>query len=47
MTVVCLTYIFTQKIGFGLPLGIGLGISLIIVVILNVVFFVKVLAKRN
>ncbi len=47
MTVVCLTYIFTQKIGFGLPLGIGLGISLIIVVILNVVFFVKVLAKRD
>jgi len=47
MTVVCLTYIFTQKIGFGLPLDIGLGISLIIVVILNVVFFVKVLAKRN
>ena len=47
MTVVCLTYIFTQKIGFGLSLGIGLGISLINVVILNVAFFVKILAKRN
>jgi carbon starvation protein CstA len=47
MTVVCLTYIFTQKIGLGLPLGIGLGIALLIAVILNVVFYVKVLAKRD
>ena len=47
MTVVCLTYIFTQKIGLGLSLGIGLGIALLITVVLNVIFAVKVLSKRN
>ena len=47
MTVVCLTYIFTQKIGLGLPLGIGLCIALVIAAILNVILFVKVLAKKR
>ena len=47
MTIVCLTYIFTQKIGLGLPIGVGLCIALVIAAVLNVILVVKVLKKRN
>jgi carbon starvation protein CstA len=45
MTVVCLTYILTQKIGFGLPMGAGVGIAAIVAVILHVIFLTKVRKK--
>ena len=45
MTVVCLTYILTQKIGFGLPMGAGTGIAAIVAVVLHVIFLTKVRKK--
>ncbi|MBR4818228.1 MAG: carbon starvation protein A [Bacteroidales bacterium] len=47
MTIVCLTYIFTQKIGLSLPIGVGLCIALVIAAILNIILVVKVLAKKR
>ena len=46
MTVVCLTYILTQKIGFGLPIWAGLGISVIIALSLDLLLYTKV-RKKN
>ena len=46
MTVVCLTYILTQKIGFGLPLGAGLGIAALVAIVLIVIFQTKVVKNR-
>ena len=45
MTVVCLTYILTQKIGFGLPMGAGTGIAAIVAIVLHVIFLTKVRKK--
>ena len=42
MTVVCLTYIFTQKIGLGLPIWAGLGIAAVAALSLDLVFYTKV-----
>ena len=47
MTVVCLTYILTQKIGFGLPMGVGLGIALAVAIGLHVLFQIKELGRRK
>ena len=46
MTVVCLTYILTQKIGFGLPIWAGLSISVIIALSLDLLLYTKV-RKKN
>ena len=46
MTVVCLTYILTQRIGFRLPMGIGLGISIATALALHIIFQIRVLNKR-
>ena len=45
MTVVCLTYIFTQKIGLGLPIWVGLGIAVVIALSLDVILYYKVRRK--
>ena len=45
MTVVCLTYIFTQKIGLGLPMWAGLGIAAIIALSLDFILYYKVRRK--
>ena len=42
MTVVCLTYILTQKIGFGLPMWAGVGIASVAALALDTLFFTKV-----
>jgi carbon starvation protein CstA len=47
MTVACLTYILTQKIGLGLPVVAGLCISLAVAAVLNAIFYVKVLNKKD
>ena len=45
MTVVCLTYIFTQKIGLGLPIWVGLGIAVVIALSLDFILYTKVRRK--
>jgi len=45
MTVVCLTYIFTQKIGLGLPIWVGLGIAVVISLTLDFILYTKVRRK--
>jgi carbon starvation protein CstA len=45
MTVVCLTYILTQKIGLGLPMWIGAGIAAVAALSLDLIFFTKVRRK--
>jgi carbon starvation protein CstA len=45
MTVVCLTYILTQKIGFGLPMWIGAGIAAVAALTLDLIFYTKVRRK--
>ena len=45
MTVVCLTYIFTQKIGLGLPIWFGLGIAVVIALSLDFILYTKVRRK--
>ena len=42
MTIVCLTYILTQKIGLGLPMWAGLGISAAIALSLDFLLYVRV-----
>ena len=46
MTVVCLTYILTQKIGLGLPMWAGLGIAAVVALSLDLLFFTKVRQKK-
>ena len=45
MTMVCLTYILTQKIGLGLPMWIGVGIAAVAALSLDLIFFTKVRRK--
>ena len=47
MTVVCLTYILTQKIGFGLPIWAGVGIAAVAALALDLVFYTKVRKGRD
>lgn len=42
MTIVCLTYILTQKIGLGLPMWAGLGISAVIALSLDILLYIRV-----
>ena len=46
MTVVCLTYILTQKIGLGLPMWAGAGIAAVVALSLDLLFYSKVRRKR-
>ena len=47
MTVICSTYILTQKIGFNMPMWLGLSISIVIAAALAVIFYKKELKKEN
>ncbi len=47
MTVICLTYILTQKIGFNMPTWLGLSISILTAVALAVIFYNKELKKQD
>ena len=42
MTVVCLSYILTQKLGLGMPMWAGVGIAAVVALSLDLVFYTKV-----
>ena len=46
MTVICTTYILTQKIGFNMPMWLGLSLSIVLALALDGLFHYKELRKK-